>query len=1178
LGISELSTLDPVGQTLRTTRIGSNSWQIVTGQWSYDVAGRMTAQTNALNGCTTYARSTNNYGATVETTTYPDGGIRVVTNYLDGSTASITGTAAHPVRYLYAALYGGETTQEIKLNEDGSDSSEWVFSSSDMLGRRVSRQTPSGTSGSFYNTKGQLWKTVDADSVVMLYQYDKLGKVEYSAVDVNRNDTIDFAGMDRVTRSLSGVSLGTVNPAEYVRKQTTHVWNADNSSVSIATATNETSLDGLQAWSFSPAGTSRTIIAYAGNGCRYSTNILVDGSFRCVQYLYGRQVAVISCDAGGQQLSKTTYSYDAHGRQATTTDARGGTTTFAFNSADQIVTVTSPSPGLGQPVQTTSTEYNSSPRSWRVTSPDGAVKVTEYYPNGLVQKQYGARTYPVEYTYDYAGRMKTMKTWRDFSSATGAAITTWNYDADGRLSSKYYPDETTGNSGTTGTTYYYTPGGRLQWRYWARGFYTYYEYSAAGDLESVAYSDGVTPDLAYGYDRLGRQSSVTRTLSGVMSTLLRQFNQAGQVLSETWSGGSLDGLIVTNQFDQYLRRTNLALMNGGAVLSSTAYGYDSASRMRTVSQPSTFNFQPVSATYSYLANAPLVSQIAFANNGVSRMTTARTYDLANRLEKVSSAITGGSGVSFHYGYNAANQRTTRREADGSYWRYEYDSLGQVISGKKFWSDGSLVPGQQFDYAFDDIGNRTATKAGGDANGAHLRVGDYSANLLNQYSSRTVPGAVDVMGVSFATNTVLVNGQGAWRKGEYFRKELAVDNATEPIWTNITVTAAGQISVSGYAALPPAAEEFSYDYDGNLTQDGLWAYAWDSENRLIAMESSSSLPEDARRKVEFQYDHQGRRIEKVVSTWSGSWVPQYTNRFVYDGWNLIATLNPQLSMLNTFAWGLDLSGSLQGAGGVGGLLWVNDPSTINSQPSTHFVSYDGNGNVVALFNAANGSESARYEYGPFGEVIRATGPMAKANPFRFSTKYQDDESDLLYYGYRYYNASTGRWLSRDPIQERGGIDLYEYVRNNPIANIDALGKICIDPCGLAKALGKGGTNWREQGGVVCCGGKKYACVWNTTPFVGKAKDIVWSCVYDHESSHFNDIPDCPICDLWPTRLNFKIPVDKSRAECAAWKGSIGCYQKALDTGACGGDPLCEGLITVARDEAERQKDHFCSGGN
>jgi RHS repeat-associated protein len=78
-------------------------------------------------------------------------------------------------------------------------------------------------------------------------------------------------------------------------------------------------------------------------------------------------------------------------------------------------------------------------------------------------------------------------------------------------------------------------------------------------------------------------------------------------------------------------------------------------------------------------------------------------------------------------------------------------------------------------------------------------------------------------------------------------------------------------------------------------------------------------------------------------------------------------------------------------------------------------------------------------GPFGEVIRATGPMAKANPFRFSTKYQDDETDLLYYGYRYSTASAGRWLSRDPIEELGGLNLYAFVRNAPVTAVDPLGE-------------------------------------------------------------------------------------------------------------------------------------------
>ena len=80
---------------------------------------------------------------------------------------------------------------------------------------------------------------------------------------------------------------------------------------------------------------------------------------------------------------------------------------------------------------------------------------------------------------------------------------------------------------------------------------------------------------------------------------------------------------------------------------------------------------------------------------------------------------------------------------------------------------------------------------------------------------------------------------------------------------------------------------------------------------------------------------------------------------------------------------------------------------------YFVAYDGNGNVAGLVSGATGIVAARYEYGPFGEVMRASGTMAKANPIRSSSKYSDDETDFIYYGYRYYNPSTGRWLSRDP---------------------------------------------------------------------------------------------------------------------------------------------------------------------
>ena len=135
------------------------------------------------------------------------------------------------------------------------------------------------------------------------------------------------------------------------------------------------------------------------------------------------------------------------------------------------------------------------------------------------------------------------------------------------------------------------------------------------------------------------------------------------------------------------------------------------------------------------------------------------------------------------------------------------------------------------------------------------------------------------------------------------------------------------------------------------------------------------------------------------------------------------------------WGLDLSGSAQGAGGVGGLLAV---TYTGAQTTNCFVAFDGNGNVAALADAGSTNILAQYEYGPFGEVLRATGPMAKANPFRFSTKYQDDETDLLYYGYRYYNSGTGRWLSRDPAEEWGSFMLYSFVANDPQSVIDDTG--------------------------------------------------------------------------------------------------------------------------------------------
>jgi len=292
--------------------------------------------------------------------------------------------------------------------------------------------------------------------------------------------------------------------------------------------------------------------------------------------------------------------------------------------------------------------------------------------------------------------------------------------------------------------------------------------------------------------------------------------------------------------------------------------------------------------------------------------------------------------------------------------------------------------------------------------------------------------------------------------EYFYKELSVTNAGGPVWQSVaasaTLTNYGTDNSSGSVYVPPRAETFAHDADGNLTNDGRWSYTWDAENRLVRMETKSvatnaGLPP---LRLLFAYDPEGRRTAKGVLLWTNNvWTVTLSNRFVYDGWNLVAELNgTNNALIRSYAWGLDLSGAMQSVGGVGGLLWMN----------AYFAANDGNGNVLALVTHSNSVVAAEYQYGPFGEVIRTSGTAAKENPFRSSTKYEDDETDLFYYGHRYYSSSLGRWASRDPLGEAPAMNSYAFVNNEPVTGWDVLGRWVYSVHFLRTA------EWAEAAGV------------------------------------------------------------------------------------------------------------------
>lgn len=228
----------------------------------------------------------------------------------------------------------------------------------------------------------------------------------------------------------------------------------------------------------------------------------------------------------------------------------------------------------------------------------------------------------------------------------------------------------------------------------------------------------------------------------------------------------------------------------------------------------------------------------------------------------------------------------------------------------------------------------------------------------------------------------------------------------------------------------------------MTSDGIWDYGYDAENRLVSMQTTSNAVSYSfpNRVLQFKYDYAGRRIQKRVID-GGTSAEISSRRFVYDGWNLVAEYNaPGGTSLGTivrsYTWGLDIASSLGRSGGVGALLQIVDHATGNSYLPT----YDANGNVTALLNGANGNAAAIYEYSPFGEPVRAqvNDSTVAEQPFRFSTKFTDVETGLVYYGHRYYEPRNGRFINRDPIEESGGLNLYGFCGNNGINRWDVLG--------------------------------------------------------------------------------------------------------------------------------------------
>src|SRR6266566_5032182 len=354
--------------------------------------------------------------------------------------------------------------------------------------------------------------------------------------------------------------------------------------------------------------------------------------------------------------------------------------------------------------------------------------------------------------------------------------------------------------------------------------------------------------------------------------------------------------------------------------------------------------------------------------------------------------------------------------------------------------------------YDNVARLTATYLENSSNSV-LDKNEYLYNTGNQRIRLTRTDA------SYYTYTYDNIGQLKWADSTVNTEDRGY--LYDAAWnlnhrTNNGVSTTFNVDVKNQLTAGPTGA-YTYDDNGNLTEteSGFLSFIYDAENQLITWGGINSPTNDYSLKTDLTYDGLGRLRRRIEYQYHNSaWVVLGETRYVYDGMRMIQERNSGNTPTVAYTRGSDLSGTFEGAGGIGGLLARSHAYQSGSGNWTNHNCYhaDGGGNITYM---VNGSQSmvASYRYDPFGSTISSTGTLAGANVYRFSSKEFHVNSGMYYYGYRWYDPNLQRWLNRDPIHEFGflalkgrkmgwhqdaELDLYAFVGNNPVNRIDPLG--------------------------------------------------------------------------------------------------------------------------------------------
>ncbi len=1052
----------------RTTKfaVGSTagSEQLVTSR-AYDDAGRLVSDAEPGQGATTYAY---NVSGRTRSTNHPDGGVETDSYQNDGSLLSTSGSAVVPSYYTYSNPdSSGNITMTVYSGSSTGPTPRYYQTVRDGYGRSTSKSRPGFTGQPVYSegvvfdpVTGRLDSNSRTGLASTVYQYDSLGQVNFNGLG-----TLSTSGSQR----LAGTNhfLEYLNSAWWDHLETI-VFPTNGSSSFVTAKTTRTRLSGFGSGQVFDQLT--TDMYGASNQTEVSA--VLSGSTRTTTTTFPglttsqTEVAVdgLRTSTKGTDGLTTNYSYDGWNRIYWVQDPQGNKTTLGYFTGTNLVKTEQNQAG-----QVTTFGYDSMARRNLVQDTLGNSQNISYDTMGRVTGISGPGTNPVSYYYEPTyGDRQTMSTTRNAGGAWDT--TTWTYDApSGLVASK---EDALGGL----VKYSYNSYGKVFQRTWARNVVTTYSYDDGntGELTGIAYNDGKTASVGYSYYRFGglyqvTDSTGTRTFNNdptyptrIDNELLGSTFYGGRMVTtqygtSTGSGGAFGnytmsttlgrpsgmGLGVsgnpTRDLQQNLVYSSLGQLVGVQVQAGSeaqrsftySYGGQNAGNGGYAGLPSGYTASggSLSVTYGYEGSRHQLTSINSQWTSFASPTLTRFDYSDNLLGQRSSAMMSGSAFGDYFpsgGYSHV------------YRSMGYDATGQLQSSVLYRGDtvnpnpGDQLPAQTFQYTYDSAGNRAS-----DGETGSINTGDnsYTTNALNQYSAKE-NNVVRVLGTSSAA--AVVSTSPATTVGQVdriFGASLVPANTSGPQAGTVAVT--GTVYGATTNKLSPVStqsffigaslQSMQYDADGNLTNDGMWDYTYDGENRLVSMANIVSGSNGLLDTIYFTYDYLGRRVEKQVTNAQGT----LDHRYVYYGNALIAEIATSTGLLTrTYFWGI---------GQAAPLLQLTN--FVSGSPTQDYLpTFDGNRNLVSLVNASTGAIAAIYEYGPFGELLRSQQPDSTVadNPIRFSSQFTDIETGLVYYGQRFYSPTLGRFINRDPIQEAGGINLYGFCGNDPVGRFDPTG--------------------------------------------------------------------------------------------------------------------------------------------